>query len=563
MRNMIAARLVWFAALVACGTTAAADKSPREADRDDAPDTVVVCPDVLLPAMRDWVEYRMAQGHTIQFVSAALSAEEVRDAIREAAKPGKLRHVLLVGDADPRLAHSDDVRARSLPTFHAKAKVNVNWGSEPELASDNFYADLDDDSIPDLAVGRLTADNRDELKLMVDKILAYERAGDHGDWRRRINVVAGMGGFGPIIDPLIESAARKFITDDVPSPYELSMTYGSWRSPYCPDPRLFRETALDRMNEGCLFWVYVGHGQRTYLDRLRVPGGAYRGLDVRDVRHVKSAAGAPIAIMLCCYSGAFDGEDDCLAEEMLRTPGGPVAVYSGSRVTMPYAMALMSHEIMRQYFQHKKETLGEVLLEAKRALAADDSRDYYRRLLDPMARLLSGGKHELADERAEHLLLFNLLGDPLLRMKYPGAVEVTAAREATPGSRIEISGHCDSPGRLTLELVCRRDMLRFVPPLRDKFDPSDEALTAFTDLYQQANDPCWTRQEYDFAGGEFRAELKIPAEAIGPCHVRVFVCSDDKCALGSTDVLIRRATTQSPQKPEPAESEASPFGELP
>ena len=559
MQKTLAALLLCVMGLVACGTTAAADKSPREADRDDAPDTVVVCPDVLLPAMRDWVEYRTAQGHTIQFVSAALSAEEVRDAIREAAKPGKLRHVLLVGDADPRLAHSDDIRARSLPTFHAKAKVNVNWGSEPELASDNFYADLDDDSIPDLAVGRLTADTRDELKVMVDKILAYERAGDHGAWRRRINVVAGMGGFGPIIDPLIESAARKFITDDVPSPYELSMTYGSWRSPYCPDPRLFRETALDRMNEGCLFWVYVGHGQRTFLDRLRVPGGAYRGLDVRDVRHVKSAAGSPIAIMLCCYSGAFDAEDDCLAEEMLRTPGGPVAVYSGSRVTMPYAMALMSHEIMRQYFGHKKETLGEVLLEAKRALAADDSRDYYRRLLDPMARLLSGGKHDLADERAEHLLLFNLLGDPLLRMKYPGAVEVTAAREATPGSRIEVSGHCDSPGRLTLELVCRRDMLRFVPPLRDKFDPSDEALTAFTEHYERANDPCWTRQEYDFSGGSFRAELEIPAEAIGPCHVRVFVCSDDSCALGSTDVLVRRATAQSPQKAEPAETEASPF----
>jgi hypothetical protein len=101
--------------------------------------------------------------------------------------------------------------------------------------------------------------------------------------------------------------------------------------------------------------------------------------------------------------------------------------------------------------------------------------------------------------------------------------------------------------------------LRFAAPLRDKFDPSDEALAAFTDLYHEANDPCWTRQEYDFAGGSFRADLEIPAEAMGPCHVRVFVCSDESCALGSTDVLVRRATSQPPQKKDPAEADSSPF----
>ena len=45
------------------------------------------------------------------------------------------------------------------------------------------------------------------------------------------------------------------------------MTYASLASPYCPDPRKFHDTTIGRFNEGCLFWVYIGHGHPTGLDR--------------------------------------------------------------------------------------------------------------------------------------------------------------------------------------------------------------------------------------------------------------------------------------------------------
>ena len=154
------------------------------------------------------------------------------------------------------------VRERCVPTHHARAVVNVKFGSEPEIASDNWYADLDDDRLPDVAIGRLTPDSPADFAEMVQKILAYERSADFGPWRRQIQFIAGLGGFGPLADAVLESSAKSLIGSGVPAPYTTTMTYGSWQSPYCPDPREFRQVTIDRLNEGSLFWVYIGHGQQ-------------------------------------------------------------------------------------------------------------------------------------------------------------------------------------------------------------------------------------------------------------------------------------------------------------
>ena len=65
----------------------------------------------------------------------------------------------------------------------------------------------------------------------------------------------------------------------------------------------------------------------------------------------------------------------------------------------------------------------------------------------------------LAQERAEHLLLFNLLGDPLLRLHHPKEVEITAASTIDAGRTLELTGQCPTSGRCTIELVCRRDRI--------------------------------------------------------------------------------------------------------
>src|SRR5688572_26807305 len=121
-------------------------------------DAVIVGPREFLPALQPLIAHRQAQGHRFAYVPNVGSADDMRSGIRKAAVGGALKYVLLLGDAEPAARTNVAVAARSVPTHLHKAVVNVRWGSEPQIASDNWYADLDDDHVPDLAVGRLPAD---------------------------------------------------------------------------------------------------------------------------------------------------------------------------------------------------------------------------------------------------------------------------------------------------------------------------------------------------------------------------------------------------------------------
>ena len=401
-------------------------------------DTVVVCPAAFRSALAPWLAYRSAQGHQIDLLSNELSALELRSEIRERAKGGALAYVVLVGDATPSGQVDRATRLRTVPTWHVAAKVIPRYGGEATIASDNGYADLDDDTLPDIAVGRLTADSPAELSRMVAKILAYERSADFGVWRRQINLLAGIGGFGALADAAIETSARRVLAAEIPPAYSMRVTYGNWRSPYCPNPGRFRQTAIDSLGEGSLFWVYLGHAWPGRLADVNAGGTAYPSLDRAGLKEVRPAAGAPIACLLSCYTGAFDDRTDCLGETMLATPGSPVAVICGSRVTMPYAMAVMGTELLAEIFQRRSDTLGHALASAKRQMVSPTSRSVTRQGLDGVAALLNPGA--LEDELVEHVHLFNLLGDPLLRLRLPEPITLACDRRAQAGSLIEIEG---------------------------------------------------------------------------------------------------------------------------
>jgi hypothetical protein len=267
--------------------------------------------------------------------------------------------------------------------------------------------------------------------------------------------------------------------------------------------------------------------------------------------------------MLSCYTAAFDRGEDCLAEEMLRTSGGPVAVYGGSRVTMPYAMAVMGSEMLREYFENRPATLGEVIKNAKRrmALPPDENqglKNANRLLLDGVASVLSPARDMLSEERREHLHLFNLLGDPLLTLSYPQVVKVETATQAAPGNTLQVKVESPVSGRMLMELVSRRDVPKVELPPRDRFDPSSAALARLQETYQQANDCVWCRQEVDLRsrtavdpakGIAIHGLLVVPQEARGAAHVRVFVEGEKDYATGAANLYIRPPETARPAAP--------------
>jgi len=143
------------------------------------------------------------------------------------------------------------------------------------------------------------------------------------------------------------------------------------------------------------------------------------------------------------------------------------------------------------------------------------------------------------------VLLFNLLGDPLLRLPDPGRVDLQTGEAAVAGEKLRISGKTEIGGYVTVELVCRRDRTKVASPRRQAFAASDEDLAEYEAVYSQANDRRWAATSFRAAAGTFETELLIPPDANGPCYLRAFAEGLDGHALGAAAITVQ------PPHPEP------------
>lgn len=494
-----------------------------------AADTLVVCPEPLQRTLGPWLRHRQGQGHKLLVIAPAADANTLSRQIRQQAEAHPIRWLVLVGDT-PLLA-----------THEVSAKVVNHYGSEAEIPTDNPFADLDGDRIPDIAVGRIPVTSASQLRSLLDRVIQYEKSrGPHG-WQSKVHFIAGVGGFGLLADKAIEMATQQLLGARIPATYQTSMTYGSWRSPFCPDPRQFHQHTLARLNEGSLFWVYLGHGSEQSLDRVVVPGKTYHILGSKDLPQIDCRSGSPIAVFLACYTAAFDGAEPSLGEQLLHLPHGPIAVYGGSRVTMPYAMAVMGESLLRQVFDEKRGTLGELILHAKRDMVLQEAgkRTAQRRLIDVMAGTLSPSTHTLEDELEEHLSLFNLLGDPLLRIPYPKSMAIQCPSSADAGDSITVTTVPPFAGTLRVELTCSRNQLTFQAPQRASYQDKDPWLSDLETVYQRANDPTWWSHQFRVRRATSSIRIPIPAQARGPSFVRVIVEGRSNWASAASPVYVR------------------------
>jgi hypothetical protein len=388
-----------------------------------APDTLVVCPGEFRAALDEWLEYRRSQGHRIAIVRPPNTAGGLQEAVRRSAKSGRLKCLVLIGDvAGPEGAVAGGDAA--VPTSYLSASVNTRWGSTSTIATDAPFADIHGDGVPDLSVGRIPADSPDELRRVVRKVIRYEREVADGAWQRRLDVVAGVGGFGAVADALIEAVGRQVFQQTVPAGYEMRHTSAKTASLQSVG---FRETACKHFNEGSLAWIYLGHGLPTELDRVPTIDGATPIMCVNDIRQLHCQECRPLAVFVACYTGAFDGRHECLAEELALAEEGPVAVVAATRVTMPYGNTVFGYELLRACLHDRPSSLGEAMRLAHcRTLTAKPD-DKFRPSLDSLAQGLSPVPADLAAERREHVLMYHLFGDPLLRLRLSPASAVSSS----------------------------------------------------------------------------------------------------------------------------------------
>ena len=505
---------------VAC-TAAPPSTSPHSAGSTTPPvksrgTYLIVYASHLAEAAARWAEYRAAGGWQVRQLPVKPSGdpETVRAALQARIRKMAANHrrwdrfaVLLLGDAG----------REGIPTWRiAQTDSSLLSRKDPLYATDHPYQlSSDSDDQPSIILGRVPARTVAEADTVLAKIRRYEENEELGPWRRRIAYTAGEGRFG-VADRLLELLFKTMVDRMVPEAFDISMTYAKGSSIYCPPPSELTETVLSQLDEGALLFNYIGHGTATRLDRLRWAGKRLPILGVDDLARLSGSHGQhPIAVLTCCSAGFYDlpGDTRCLAEAMLINPAGPVAVIAGSRPTHPYANIILQKDITRLLLIEGVGTVGELDLLAMRSMLQIDEDD--RRLdtiVGPIAALAKWPS-SLRQLRRMHVKLYNLLGDPALKIALPrGRIEGFALQ----GDRITGRVKGMAGGRVLITLETRRTS----PARSDGLigldgddDPDLEAKAR--NNYPIANDLVLLRLEGRINDGRFSVQLpdRLPSNA--------------------------------------------------
>ncbi len=443
-----------------------------------------------------------------------------------------VKFLLLVGDAV-------GPEKTFIPMKEGESKYySEKYMSEKDIASDYEYSTTGGGD-PVLHVGRFPADTKDELAAMIDKTIRYETKQTPGPWQRRISFITGEAGFDPMIDRVIEAQFTKIVSENIPSGFDIEVAYAQTASKYCPFPPKFNENAVRMLNEGALFYVYVGHGWREGCDRITWREKDYDILSVKNAAQIDIKNGLPVMVVIACSTGYVDSKGgDCLGEILLKGKTGPVAFLGGSRVTQPYGNALLGKELVAAIFGGQCATIGEAIDESKKKILAPDDSPF-RKTADNMAGTVQG-RDNLEGMRSDVVRHYNLLGDPAVVLQKPGGeIAIETLGIEAPGKTLSVKGKAPfAEGKAILTFECPRE--KFARELEKLPKASaDDFEEKIAKRYQQANDKAFVRLELDVKAGVFTGEIAIPEKiAAGSYTIKAFAWNGTAAAIGTKGIKI-------------------------
>lgn len=378
-------------------------------------------------------------------------------------------HLLLVGDVPEEGATVDP--DRHVPCFYRRSNVipagvagtQEQWENVP---SDNPYASRDiDDDVPIFPVGRLPFTEPAQLTAHLAAVTAYEENPPPGKWRNRVTIFAGDPGFeqlGPVVRRLIERAYEMGVIQNLSDASAATFTYANEASPYTWPAPEFSDKIVDEINDGALVLNYLGHGWKDSVDTLKFNGETYRVFTARDAARVNCAGKRPVAAFFTCYTGAFDYRTPSLAEALILNPNGPIGVIASSRISNELNY-LLETAFLHEMTKERTPTLGRMFLCTKRRMLLG------RLPLPPaLAQQFGLPTHAgYSDGKRTHLWLYNLFGDPTVRLAHPrdtsSYIHVPEAVRAGDEFEVELMAEIPNAATVTTRLECLRTNFVLAP----------------------------------------------------------------------------------------------------
>ncbi len=251
------------------------------------------------------------------------------------------------------------------------------------FCSDSAYGDVNDDGLPEIAVGRLPVKTADQLLGLVSKIRAYEAQ-------------------------LATSAARSLLVADAPDsagnfPSAIQQVSAALAGSYSnqivqcagqSDLSTLRSAIQTRLNTGIDLVDYVGHGA---LDRFGNAGY----LTSADVPALENGARLPVVVAVTCVSGQYSvpGSTSLAEYLLLQSQGGAVAVIAPTGLSVNQDASRLNLRLMQLLPANAQAAIGDLF---RQALA----------------------DHVAQDKPATQPAIYNLIGDPATT--YNVAIEASA-----------------------------------------------------------------------------------------------------------------------------------------
>lgn len=385
--------------------TPGAKKTPSSIVRDEASelrspyggaDYIIITHEDYYDGVQPLKDLREAEGLRVEVVKV----EEVYDefsfgnfdprAIRDFLEytyydwpPPAPSYVLLVGDASyDYKGNLTGANTNYVPTHLFTTQTTV------ESSTDDWFVYLvGDDLLPDMLIGRLTAQTTADLDAQIEKIINYETAIPSGDWREKFLLIADIPDEGGDFEAVADNFADNYIT---PAGFEVSKCYVNDCHPIC------RQRVMGAINEGRVVCNFIGHGSIDSWSKRLI-------FQSPDVAYLYNGGKQPFVVTMDCLNGFFHHatDDYCIAEELVR------ARNKG-------AVACLSHSGLD--YTSTSETIGCFLYDA---LLNDG--DFI--LGSAVYRAKTGylGTSPYYWDQAVMLILF---GDPALELGFPGKPDV-------------------------------------------------------------------------------------------------------------------------------------------
>ncbi len=470
-----------------------------------------------------------------QFSGGRQDPAAVRNFVRAAVRGNWAKapaYLVLLGDGSYDYKNLTGKAAPGQPALYVPTYENgyITGYALPYASEDwLFDADVDRFVLPDVAGGRLpVSDPATALRLVRDKVIAYDADPEHTEWKNRVCLVADDFYQGARPDPITHLLDTVNLEENhLPGSFERVLVY-LYKYPYGPGDTKPGATAdLKRaIQEGVLAVNYIGHGSPFKIADESV-------LLNSDAETFTNLQRTGLFVAASCDVAKFsDPAIASLGERLLlHTGGGSIAIVAATELGFAGANVALNRTLYDLLFRRNDTEPGfptpiGLALQVAKSLFPNENSRRYPLLGDP-------GTVLAAPRLWADLRLFDAAGAPL--------------NLVTRGQTVEVRGTVyDNPGYSS-----PRPMEGFASLLVEDAAPRDTAFSPFgyNIPYNGTRAPMF-RGDVVVSNGQFTARFIVPADArVGPLgRVRAYLRGSvggavpDSDGVGAIDVPVDRGT---------------------